>query len=50
MEGIAQAASHFRDGSLFNDNGSTIDEVDFEFGNLLVNAAIYHLALQSHLR
>jgi hypothetical protein len=50
MEGIAQAASYFRDGSLFGDNGSTIDEVDFEFDTLLVNTATYRRAMRSNLR
>jgi hypothetical protein len=50
MERIAQAASHFRDGSLFNNTGSTIDEVDFDFDTLLVNTAIYRRAMKSHLR
>ena len=47
---VAQAASHFRDGSLFSDNGSTIDEVDFEFDTLLVNTATYRRAMRSNLR
>ena len=50
MNGIAQAASHFRDGSLFNETHSTIDELDFEFDYLLINTAAYRRALKSHLR
>jgi hypothetical protein len=50
MNGIAQAASHFRDGSLFNETHSTIDELDFEFDYLLINTAAYRRALISHLR
>lgn len=50
MNGIAQAASHFRDGSLFNETHSTINELDFEFDYLLINTTAYRQALKSHLR
>ena len=50
MEGIAQAASHFRDGSLFNDAGSTIGQVNFEFDGFLINTAVYRRAFQLYLR
>jgi len=49
MEGIAKAASHFRDGSLFDDSGSTIGQVDFEFDTLLVNTAVYRRAFQQYM-
>jgi len=49
MEGIAKAASHFRDGSFFDDSGSTIGQVDFEFDSLLINTAVYRHAFQQYI-
>jgi ankyrin repeat protein len=50
MEGIARAASQFREGSLYNDAGSTIDGTEFQFDDLVINSAAYRRVFASQVR
>jgi ankyrin repeat protein len=50
MEGIARAASQFREGSLYNDAGSTMDGREFQFDDLVINSAAYRRVFASQVR